>query len=134
MKRSTHPEAYDYVVILEGSTKIVDDMLDKLVIGIWEAHADIRAGKQGLGAMKVEQCDVITENGSDILGPDYYGYVGESYQEAVDNMAAKGIEVIIPSDQFMEDMRNATAPAYEEQYKLLTQEQIDIFEQIRAMR
>ena len=84
MKRSTHPEAYDYYLrAFETTPEIVDDMLDKLVIGIWEGHADIREGKPGKGGLKVIQCDVITENGVETLGPDYYGYVGESYEEAI---------------------------------------------------
>jgi hypothetical protein len=83
MKRSVHPEAYDYLVQLEGSRKIVDNMIEELVIGIWEAHADIREGKPVLGGMMVEQNDVIIENGVPTLGPDYYGYVGESYEEAM---------------------------------------------------
>jgi hypothetical protein len=42
MKRETHPEAYDHMATLEGSTKTVDDMPDELVIGTWEACAYIR--------------------------------------------------------------------------------------------
>jgi hypothetical protein len=42
MKRKTHPEAYDYVAALEGSTEEVDGMPDELAIGTWEAHAYIK--------------------------------------------------------------------------------------------
>jgi len=89
MKRSTHPEAYDYYIReFDVTPQIVDGMIDDLVIGIWEAHEDIRTGKPSKGGgMMVLQCDVITENGVEVLGPDYYGYVGESYEEAMEREA-----------------------------------------------
>jgi hypothetical protein len=84
MKRSVHPEAYDYHVnALETPPKIVDGMIEEIVIGIWEGNADIREGKPVGGGMMVVQNDVIIENGVPTLGPDYYGYVGEYYEDAM---------------------------------------------------
>ena len=96
MERKTHPEAYDYMVKLEGSSTAVDDMLDSLVIGIWEGHADIRAGKPGLGMM-VEQNDVVIENGVEVLGPDYMGYFGESYEEAIARKESEDLYQSLPN-------------------------------------
>ena len=89
MRRSTHPEAYDYYLkAFETTSKIVDGMLGELVIGIWEAHADIRAGNPLLGMM-VEQNDIIIENGVEVLGPNYNGYIGESHEETLIREAAE---------------------------------------------
>ena len=43
MKRDTHPEAYDYFIKMGDTPQQIEGYLDSLVIGIYDAHADLRA-------------------------------------------------------------------------------------------
>ena len=67
MKRSTHPEAYDYMIKIGIPRKEVDDCLDAYGIGLWEAHADLRAaGKLPASAMLRESTEDNESSDDDI--------------------------------------------------------------------
>ena len=50
MKRTTHPEAYDWLIKLGDTPEEIEGYIDAYVIGIWEAHADLRAAGKLPGA------------------------------------------------------------------------------------
>ena len=62
MKRSTHPEAYDWLIKCGDTPQEIEDMFDSLVIGIYNAHADLRAaGKLPASAMMESVEPIIGE-------------------------------------------------------------------------
>jgi len=67
MKRETHPEAYDWLIICGDTPEEIDGYIDEYAIGVWRAHADLRAaGKLPASAYvkKSLEDDESTENKS----------------------------------------------------------------------
>jgi len=63
MKRSKHPEAYDWAILCGKTPEQVEGALDSVVIGLWNAHADLRAeGKLPASAIPKEDADKIIES------------------------------------------------------------------------
>jgi hypothetical protein len=62
MQRSTHPEAYDWLIKCGDTPQVIEGMLDSLVIGIYHAHADLRkAGKLPASALIKEAASMENE-------------------------------------------------------------------------
>ena len=57
MKRSTHPEAYDYFIKMGDTPEQMEGYWASYVIGVWEAHADLRAAGK-LPAVMLESVEV----------------------------------------------------------------------------
>ncbi|MCL2621150.1 MAG: hypothetical protein FWD97_09485 [Defluviitaleaceae bacterium] len=43
MKRETHPEAYDWAIKIGITKEGIADAWDSYIIGLYDAHADLRA-------------------------------------------------------------------------------------------
>ena len=64
MKRETHPEAYDWQLLCGRTKEQIEGAFDELVIGIWEAHADLRAaGKLPASAYAYKESTEDDETG-----------------------------------------------------------------------
>ena len=78
MKRATHPEAYDYFLKMGDTPEQIADYWDSYVIGVYDAHADLRAAGK-LPAIMLESVEnygvltdigIVTESGETITnGP-----------------------------------------------------------------
>ena len=75
-----------YQILLEQGMQpeSIDTLKDSLVEGTYEFE------EYFAGRMKGHKNDIlVTESGEKVLGPDYEGYVNESYNEAVIREAAE---------------------------------------------
>ena len=57
MKRETHPEAYDYFIKMGDTPEQIAGYWDSHVIGVYDAHADLRAAGK-LPAIMLEAVEV----------------------------------------------------------------------------
>jgi hypothetical protein len=62
MKRSTHPEAYDWLIKCGDTPQEIEGYIDSYAIGIYHAHADLRkAGKLPASALIKEATSMENE-------------------------------------------------------------------------
>ncbi|MCL2621333.1 MAG: DpnD/PcfM family protein [Defluviitaleaceae bacterium] len=65
MKRETHPDAYDWLIICGHTPEEINDMLDSLVIGIYDAHADLRAAGK-LPASAIQEPEITKHHTNEV--------------------------------------------------------------------
>lgn len=81
MKRSTHPEAYDYFIKMGDTPQQIAGYIEEFVIGVWEAHADLRAAGK-LPAIMLESTEADESYDPSVITDEEL----EMFREAVESI------------------------------------------------
>jgi len=83
MKRSTHPEAYDYFIKMGDTPQQIAGYFDSLVIGIYNAHADLRAAGK-LPAVMLESVEADESYDPSIITDEELEMIQEIQEQATE--------------------------------------------------
>ena len=83
MKRETHPEAYDWFIKIGDSPQEIAGYIDEYCIGIYNAHADLRAAGKLPASAITESIERLEDYAPSILAETNYM---ESFLEIIEKM------------------------------------------------